>query len=208
MNATPQKVQDGFYAWVTALVHEQRGRLVRLARREGVLAEDALDCVQEAFISFLALPQARLVVGRPDDSARMLSVLARNIARNRRRRHDYAKAHIVDDALVEQIPLDAPGADEIVSAAEQYALALGCIATLDEIRRAVVRLRLVDEAPGEDVARMLGLTTEHVSVLLFRAKQDLRRCVETPELRPLKTRRPRKARVAPKPAQPLAKRAS
>ena len=208
MNATPQETQDGFYAWVTGLVHEHRGRLVRLARREGVLAEDALDCVQEAFISFLALPQARLVVGRPADSARMLSVLARNIARNRRRRHDYARAHVVDDALVQGIPLDAPGADEIVSAAEQYALALGCIATLDEIRRAVVRLRLVDEAPGEDVARMLGLTTEHVSVLLFRAKQDLRRCVETPELRPLKTRRPRKARVAPKPAQPLAKRAS
>ena len=204
MKATPQRAEDGFYAWVTTLVHEHRGKLVRLARREGVLAEDALDCVQEAFASFLALPQARLVVGHPADSARLLSVLTRNIARNRRRRHDYAQPHIVDDALVQDIPLDAPGADEIVSAAEQYALALGCIATLDEIRRAVVRLRLVDEARGEDVARMLGLTAEHVSVLLFRAKQDLRQCVETPELRQLKPRRPGKAGGAPKPAQPFA----
>jgi RNA polymerase sigma-70 factor (ECF subfamily) len=207
MNAPSREAPDGFYAWVSALVHEHRGRLIRLTRREGVLAEDALDCVQETFVSFLALPQARLVVGRSADSARMLTVLARNIACNRRRRHDYARPHVVDDTIVGRIPLDAPGADEIVSAAEQYALALGCIATLDEIRRAVVRLRLIDEAPGEDVARMLGLSPQHVAVLLFRAKQDLRQCMQAPEPAPREARRPRKVRVAPKPTQPLAKRA-
>jgi RNA polymerase sigma-70 factor (ECF subfamily) len=207
MNSTPHDLKDGFFGWVSALVHEHRSRLIRLARREGVLAEDALDCVQETFVSFLSLPQARLVVGRAGDSARLLTVIARNVARNRRRRHDYARPHIVDDALIRQIPLDAPSADDIVSASEQYALALGCIATLDEMRRAVVRLRLVDEAPGEDVARLLGLTPTHVAVLLFRAKQDLRRCMETPEAAPTGDRRPQKARVAPKPAQPPARRA-
>src|SRR5215468_11505119 len=86
----PSGPPEGFFGWVTQLVHTHRARLSRLVVREGVRAEDALDCVQEAFLSFLQLPQARLLVGSQQESARLLSTLARNIARNRRRRHDYA----------------------------------------------------------------------------------------------------------------------
>src|SRR5580658_7600313 len=101
---------DSFYGWVTLLVHQHRARLARVVRREGVRADDALDCVQEAFLSFLNLPQARLLVGLPNDSAAMLTILARNIARNRRRRHDYARPHVVDDATVQNIASDAVSA--------------------------------------------------------------------------------------------------
>src|SRR5271170_7782926 len=171
---------DSFYGWVTLLVHRHRARLARVVRREGVRADDALDCVQETFLSFLNLPQARLLVERPDDSARLLVVLARNIARNRRRRHDYARPHIVDDDALQGLPSDAASADEVVSAAEQHAMILGCMTTLNEVQRSVVRLRIVDEVPGENVARQLGTTASHIAVLLFRAKQRLRNCVEGP----------------------------
>jgi len=163
------------------MVHRHRARLAQVVRREGVRADDALDCVQEAFLSFLNLPQARLLVGQPDDSTKMLIVLARNIARNRRRRHDYARPHVVDDAAILQLASDAASADEVVAAAEQHATILGCMVTLNEVQRAVVGLRLVDEVPGEDVARQLGMTQAHVAVMLFRAKQRLRRCVEEDE---------------------------
>ncbi len=176
--------QDSFHGWVTALVHQHRARLVRVVRREGVRADDALDSVQETFLSFLNLPQARQLVGRPDDSARMLIVLARNIARNRRRRHDYARPHSTDDAAIDGLASDAVSADEVIAAAEQHAMTLGCIATLNEVQRAVVNLRLVDEVPGENVARQLGTTPAHVAVLLFRAKRYLQRCVETAETAP------------------------
>lgn len=175
---------DSFHGWVTDLVHRHRARLARVVRREGVRADDALDCVQEAFLGFLNLPQARLLVGLPDDSMRMLIILARNIARNRRRRHDYARPHLVDDATVEALASEAASADEVVAAAEQHAMTLGCIATLNEVQRAVVRLRLVDEIPGENVARQLGTTPTHVAVLLFRAKQYLRHCIEAAEAAP------------------------
>ena len=168
----------GFHGWITDLVHDHRARLVRIVRREGLRAEDALDCVQETFLSFLNLPQARLLVERPDNSARMLIVLARNIARNRRRRQDYARPHIVDDEVLHGLPSDTASADEIVSAAEEHAMVLGCMTTLNEVQRSVVRLRIVDEIPGENVARQLGTTASHVAVLLFRAKQQLRNCVE------------------------------
>ncbi len=179
MSAARSHATEGFFDWVTELVHANRAHLARLVRREGIRAEDALDCVQEAFLSFLGLPQARLLVGQPDDSARMLCVLARNIARNRRRRHDYARPHIVDDDIVGQIASDTDSADEIISRTEQHALALACLATLNEVQRAVVRLRLMDELPGENVARQLGISPGHLAVLLHRAKQALRHCVDS-----------------------------
>jgi RNA polymerase sigma-70 factor (ECF subfamily) len=196
---------QGFFGWVTTLVHANRAPLVRLVRREGVRADDALDCVQEAFLSFLNLPQARLLVGQADESARMLSALARNIARNRRRRHDYARPHVVDEAIIEQIAAEGESADEIISRTEQHALALACLATLSEVQRAVVRLRLIDELPGENVAKQLGITPGHLAVLLHRAKQALRRCVDDAHNAgprdPGRPRRPIKG-VAPRPARP------
>jgi RNA polymerase sigma-70 factor (ECF subfamily) len=168
---------DSFLGWVTLLVHRHRARLAKVARREGLRADDALDCVQDAFMSFLTLPQARLLVDLPDDSARMLTILARNIARNRRRRHDYARPHLVDETIIEGLASDTIPADDVIAAAEQYALALGCVVTLNEVQRRIVQLRLVDEIPGENVARQLGTSPQHVAVLLHRAKLALRRCI-------------------------------
>jgi RNA polymerase sigma factor (sigma-70 family) len=187
----------GFFGWVTALVHANRTRLVRVVRREGVRADDALDCVQEAFLSFLSLPQARLLVGQDEDSARMLSVLARNIARNRRRRHDYARPHVVIDADAEQVASTDDSADELIAKAEQHALVLACIATLGEMQRAVVRLRLLDEVPGENVAQLLGVSPGHVAVLLFRARQQLRHCAQDSSGVPDGSRRLQRDPVAP-----------
>ena len=175
-NASSEQ-SEGFFGWVTQLVHTHRARLSRLVVREGVRADDALDCVQEAFMSFLQLPQARLLVGSPDESARLLNTLARNIARNRRRRHDYARPHVVEEEIVQNLPSEALSSDEVVIQAEQHALALGCLVTLNEVQQAVVNLRLVDDVPGEDVAQQLGTTREHVGVLLFRARQGLQRCL-------------------------------
>lgn len=165
-----------FLAWVTGLVHANRAKLVRVARREGLSGEDALDCAQETFFSFLSLPQARLLVEAPEDAAKVLTVLARNLARNRRRRHDRARPH--DEAAVETLRDDDATADELVERAEEHARVVGCVATLGEMQRAVVSLRLVDELSGEDVARSLGTTPGNVAVLLHRAKTKLRACMD------------------------------
>jgi RNA polymerase sigma-70 factor, ECF subfamily len=44
--------------WVSDLARAHTRRLVAVARREGLGPEDALDAVQEAFYTFLVLPQA------------------------------------------------------------------------------------------------------------------------------------------------------
>ncbi|MBF5042535.1 sigma-70 family RNA polymerase sigma factor [Aggregicoccus sp. 17bor-14] len=164
-----------FLAWLSELVHAQRARLVRQVRREGLSAEDALECVQEAFSSFLTLPQARQLVEVPEDAAKLLSVLARNLARNRRRLHAVARTHA--PAELAALPSEGPSVDALIAAAEAHAAAVGCVAHLGEVQRRVVTLRLLDEVPGEDVARLLGTSAGNVAVLLHRAKGQLRTCM-------------------------------
>ena len=43
---------SGFLGWVAQLVHIHRQRLLGYARKRGLDADDALDAVQESFVSF------------------------------------------------------------------------------------------------------------------------------------------------------------
>ncbi len=166
--------RPGFPEWVTRLVHTHRGRLYRLARREGLREEDALDCVQDAFHTFLLLPQARQPVESHDDAIKLLSVLVRNHARNRRRRHMIARPHDSGDETLALLTAEAPPVDELIAQAQDFAFMFGCLDHLGTLQRAVFSLRMLDEVAGEDVATMLGLPPAHVAVLLHRAKQNLR----------------------------------
>jgi len=175
--AAETEARPGFLEWVTRLVHTHRGRLYRLARREGLREEDALDCVQDALHTFLLLPQARQLVESNDDSIKLLSVLVRNHARNRRRRHEIARAHDSGDETLTLLTAETMPVDELIAQAQDFALMIGCIDHLGKLQRAVVSLRMLDEVAGENVAAMLGLAASHVAVLLHRAKQHLRSCM-------------------------------
>lgn len=169
------KSEGSFFGWITRLVHEHRGQLVGVARDEGLTPEDALDVSQETLLSFLMLPQARRLVEMPEDSVKLLTVLARNVARNQRRLHHRARPH--DPEAVETLADESDAPDTLVARAETYITAVGCMATLGQIQQAVVRLRLLDDVPGEEAAAMLGISASKVAVLLHRAKSKLRTCI-------------------------------
>jgi RNA polymerase sigma-70 factor (ECF subfamily) len=158
---------------LSRLVRAERGALAALARAHGVSAEDAVDCVQEGLCTFLRrrdqLP--------PDPAAwpASLATMVRNAARNRRRRHYLARPH--DDGVELQAGGGAAPIDEVLARAEEHVRLRACVAELCAIQRAVVTLRMLEEQPGEDVARALGISPGHVAVLLHRAKQSLRACM-------------------------------
>lgn len=164
-----------FLAWVTRLVHDHRASLAGVARAEGLTPEDALDAVQEAFHTFLTLPEASALVDEPEQSRKLLVVLSRNVARNRRRLHATARPH--SDADLADLPADAASVEDTIAAAERHIQLAGCLRTLADVQRAVVTLRMLDEIPGEDVATTLALTPGHVAVLLHRAKANLLACM-------------------------------
>lgn len=159
--------------WVSGLARDHASRLAAVARREGLTAVDALDVVQDAFHTLLARPDQESLRDRPEDAARVLAAIVRNAARNARRRHHRAKPHDLDVELASTLP--AP--DTTLEHAETAAQLAGCMASLGEIHRSVVTLRVLEELSGDEAATELGLTANHVAVLLHRARKQLEACM-------------------------------
>ena len=67
--------------------------------------------------------------------------------------------------------------DQVLESQEEREQLARCVGELGDAQRAVVNLRMLDEVPGEDVARMLGIPPGHVAVLLHRAKANLATCM-------------------------------
>lgn len=161
--------------WLGTLVHAHRAQLARVARREGLRAEDAFDVVQDAFQAYLSLPEAERLVGDGEGSRRLLAGIVRNVARNRRRLASLARPHaaVTDEHLGD----GAPSAEELLVAAEEQLRLAGCLGRLADVQRVVVSLRMLDGRSGAEVARELGLEPGHVAVLLHRAKGKLAACL-------------------------------
>jgi RNA polymerase sigma-70 factor (ECF subfamily) len=159
---------------ISRLARERRSALAALARAEGVSPEDAVDCVQEALCTLLG--RVERLPTDPGEWHSSLAMMVKNAARNRRRRRFLARPHVplADD-------LAAPGekADETLARADEHVKLRLCVDELCEIQKAVVTLRMLEEQPGEDVARALGISAAHVAVLLHRAKNSLRACMTT-----------------------------
>lgn len=160
---------------VSRVAQAERGLLAAVARSEGLSAEDAVDCVQDALCTLLDLVQAGQL--EPDaEPGPLLTTIVRNAARNQRRRHFRARPH--DDVGEREL---ADGTLELQEAllarAEDTVRLRACVEELCEIQRAVVTLRLLEERAGEDVAVALGVSKNHVAVLLYRAKAALRACM-------------------------------
>jgi RNA polymerase sigma-70 factor, ECF subfamily len=162
-------------AVLTDLIRAQRSSLVRVARQEGLSAEDAVECAQDAFSTFLQLLQRADAPAASADWPAYLTTIARNLARNKRRRHHVALPH---DRLDGAEPTaGGASAEELLVAAEEHVRLRACVERLCGTQRSVVMLRLLEERGGEDVATVLGISRGHVDVLLHRAKASLRECM-------------------------------
>ena len=152
-----------------------------MATREGLSAEEALECVQDALCTWLA--RRTLEPSQQADTlTATLKHMVRNAARNWRRRHRRLKPHSPIDATQEPAA-DTADAERLLDAAEESLRLQVCVAELREVERAVISLRLLEERSGEDVAQVLGLTRAHVDVLVHRAKATLRTCMGVPDCR-------------------------
>jgi RNA polymerase sigma-70 factor, ECF subfamily len=157
------------------VIRDERIELARIARREGLGAEDAIDCVQDAFCTFLRLAQRGEL---PEIQASIRSFLAgivRNAARNKRRMHHVARPHDMIDAA--HAGTDDPSTEAMVAQAEEHVRLRACVDRLCDTQKAVVTLRLLEEQRGEDVAASLGISRGYVDVLLHRAKAQLFACM-------------------------------
>src|SRR5262249_29717255 len=116
----------GFLGWVSQLVRRHRERLLAYARRRGLDAEDALDAVQDSFISFLRLPEAQAIAREGDDSLKLLTVILRhNVQNQTRKRGRRQRAQLaVESELAEE---GTESSEMLIANAEVLARVHGCI---------------------------------------------------------------------------------
>lgn len=164
-------------AELTDLIRAQRGALVRVARREGLGAEDAVEVAQEALSTFLQILQRGEAPADAEGWAPYVTTIAKNAARNRRRRHHNALPHEGIEGAENASSADAASAEDLLAEAEEHVRLRACVEKLCGTQKSVVMLRLLEERAGEDVATVLGITRGHVDVLLHRAKASLRECM-------------------------------
>lgn len=164
---------------VAGLARTERAALVRIARSEGASPEDAVDCAQEALCTMLRLAQRGELPSDPSEWPAFLGGVARNAARNLRRRHHRARPHASLDVVGpdDAGALDAATSDALLVAAEDHIRLRACVDRLCDTQRSVVTMRMLEERAGEDVAAELGISRGHVDVLLHRAKRSLRACM-------------------------------
>ncbi len=170
----------GFLGWLGQLVRAHRSRLVGYARRRGLGAEEALDAVQDAFVSFLRLPESRAVADVPEDALKLLTTVLHHGLSNRlrgRRRGIRALAALA----VSQASAPTESSEALLLRAEELARARGCILRMGELQRRAIMLCLLDELPQGEVARTLGIGDGHFRVLLHRAREHVRNCDDEPE---------------------------
>ncbi len=137
------------------------------------------DAAQEAFV------RAYRAFDRHDPSQPFIAWIMR-IARNhcldvlRRRSHE---AKLFGDEAVETAAAEAPSADGLGAAltAERATAVNAAVAKLPERYRVPLALAYYADADYDDIATTLGITRNHVGVLLCRAKQLLRQSLQDAE---------------------------
>jgi RNA polymerase sigma-70 factor (ECF subfamily) len=159
--------------WVAGLARDHAGKLAAIARREGAGAADALDVVQDAFHTLLVREDLR--ARPPEEAVRVLCAIVRNAARNLRRRHRNARPHVDVDAA--GLATSSPDPEAALASAVTAAQVVGCMAQLGDVHRHVITLRVLEELSSDEAAAALGVTPNHVAVLLHRARKQLERCM-------------------------------
>ncbi|MCA9590831.1 MAG: sigma-70 family RNA polymerase sigma factor [Myxococcales bacterium] len=163
--------------WMGELATRHRAKLVRVARAEGLSPEEALDAVQDGFVTFVERPEWHDLPRETPDAERLLATLVRNQARNQRRRHSRLDASL-DDVGEPSLVDHARRVDDLIIAGEEHVRLTGCISALKEVQRSIVTARLLEGASGIEIARELGLTPGNVAVILHRAASNLRSCLD------------------------------
>lgn len=170
-------------AALEAVARENLGPLLRAARAAGLTGEDAYDAVQGALLVFVE--KADQFDGRASVRTWLFGILFRKVAERRRA---FAREEPVDDIeAVVDARFDARGQwirpprspDAELAAGQAMAALEECLDRLPERRRSAFVLREVEQLEMDEVCNVLDVTRNNLGVLLFRARNALRECLES-----------------------------
>jgi RNA polymerase sigma-70 factor, ECF subfamily len=173
-----QRAQQGDHDAFAVLVSEHQRYVYNLALRVLKNEEEALDLVQETFVrAWTALPNFRGQSQFRTWLYRIVTNLCYNRLPNLRR-----SLNELGDDVIAEIPETDTAFDNPARGLESRELRSylhRAIDHLDGKYRLLISLRYQDELSYEEIAAMLNLPLGTVKTGLFRAKEQLRRALET-----------------------------
>jgi len=173
-----QRAQTGDHNAYAALVSEHQRYVYNLAFRVLKNEEEALDLAQETFLrAWTALPNFR---GQSQFRTWLYRIVT-NLCYNRLPNLRRSLNELGDDVIAEipdtEIHFDNPA--HSLESRELRTYLHQAIDRLDENYRLLISLRYQSELSYEEIATMLNLPLGTVKTGLFRAKEQLRRALET-----------------------------
>jgi len=173
-----QRAQKGDQEAFAMLVTEHQRYVYNLALRVLKNEEEALDLAQETFVrAWTALPNFR----GQSQFRTWLYRIATNLCYNRLPNLRRSLNDLGDDVIAE-LPETGPALDNPARGFESRELRsylYKAIDELDENYRLLISLRYQNELSYDEIAGMLNLPLGTVKTGLFRAKEQLRRALET-----------------------------
>lgn len=170
-----------------SVVREHLPMLLRAARAAGLPPDRAEDVVQETLLTFMA--RAHEFDGRAKVRTWLYGILLKKQAHAFeavRRSQETEEIDEIVEARFDETgrwarPPRGPGAG--ADAERVRAWLAECLEDLPDRRRLAFVLREVEELPTAEVCKVLEVTPNNLGVLLFRARNGLRECLETKGLR-------------------------
>lgn len=165
-----------------ALVRENAQSLYNAARGMGFGETDAEELVQDSFVAFLdALDR---FAGRSSVRTFLFGILYNKASAYRRRRLKESPEEEVDarfDARFNSFGIWSPGLktpDEEALDRELREHLADCAESLGDDQRLAFHLKEVEGADNEELCNVLGVSATNLRVILFRARNKLRDCLE------------------------------
>jgi len=173
-----QRAQTGDQEAFAVLVSEHQRYVYNLALRVLKNEEEALDLVQETFVrAWTALPNFRGQSQFRTWLYRIVTNLCYNRLPNLRRSLNELGDDVIAEIPETEVAFDNPAHG--LESRELRSYLHQAIDNLDENYRLLISLRYQNELSYEEIATMLNLPLGTVKTGLFRAKEQLRRALET-----------------------------
>lgn len=174
-------------ATLEAVARENLAPLVRAARAAGLADHDAHDAVQDALLVFVQ--KADQYDGRAALRTWLFGILFNKI---RERRRAVVREEAVDDIeTVVEARFDAAGrwlrppkpTDAAATTGEIMSRIEECLDQVPEGPRGAFILREIEQLKTEEVCKVLEVSANNLGVMLYRARNRLRECLEAKGIR-------------------------
>ncbi len=164
------------------LVREHLGMLLRVGRSWGMSPDFAEDVVQETMLIFIA--RAADFDGRSRVRTWLYGIMRKKAASLRRTADREDETDDIDQVVESRFTAigrwgRGPRAPDARADAERVRDWIGqCLGGLTERRRHAFVLAEIDDLTTDEICRVLDVTPGNLGVLLFRARNGLRECLE------------------------------